>query len=168
MRKQPLMTPGIVVSGVLAATAIWLPLVLANLPFLHVRPITLMILAVCLHATASISSAISVYQIATILEADKPAVYAITTAIFPQVMLVKTLSTLVQRMLTDLKSNKCVQEDPDMKERVETLSKLVDPFDLVFALITFGLHTIYYTIKSYFLLVSLAQIMDNISTGTRQ
>ena len=168
MRKQPLMTPGIVVSGVLAAAAIWLPLVLANLPFLHVQPIILLILAICLHATASISSAISVYQIAAILETDKPAVYAVTTAIFPQVMLVKTLSMLTQRMLTDLKANKRVQEDPDMKERVETLSKLVDPFDLVFTLITFGLHTIYYTTKSYFLLVSLAQIMDNLSTGTRQ
>jgi len=167
MQKQPLITPGVVISGVFAAAAIWVPLILANVPFLQVQPIVLMILAICLHTTASISSAISIYQIATVLEVDKPAVYAAMTAIFPQVMLVKTLFTLTQRMLADLKSDERVQEDPDMKEKIETLSKLVDPFDLVFALITFGLHTAYYTAKSYFLLVSLAHIMDNLSTSTR-
>ncbi|HIC98342.1 MAG TPA: hypothetical protein EYP08_01420 [Pyrodictiaceae archaeon] len=167
MWRHPLVTPGIIVSGVFATAAIWVPLVLASLPFLQASLPVLIILAMCLYAAAAISGAVSIYQIATILEVDKPAVYAAMIAIFPQVALVKTLSVLTQRVLLDLKSDERVKEDPDVKERVEVLSKLVDPFDLVLALITFGLHTAYYTIKSYFLLVSLAHIMDNLSINTR-
>lgn len=166
MWKQPLITPGIIVSGVLATAAIWVPLVLANLPFLQVHLTVLITLAMCLHAAAAISGAISIYQIATVLGVEKPTMYAAMAAVLPQVMLVRTLSVFAQRMLVDLKSDERVKEDPDMKERVNALSKLVDPFDLVLALITFGLHTAYCVVKLYFLLVSLAHIMDSLSVST--
>jgi len=167
MRKHPLVSPGIIVSGMFASASIWVPLLLANFQFLQLHPTVLMILGICLHIAASISSAISIYQTSTIFGIDKPTVYAATTAILPQIMLVKTLSTLMQRILANLKASESVQEDPDVKEKIETLSRLTDPLDLALALVTFGLHTAYYTVKSYFLLKSLAYIEDNLATSVK-
>lgn len=162
MRKHPLVTPGIIVSGMFASASIWIPLLLASLPFLQLHSTILAILAICLHAAASISAAISIYQTATIFGVNKPTVYAAAAAVLPQIMLVKTLSTLIQRILANLKASKNVQEDPDIRERIETLSRLADPLDLALTLITFGLHTAYYTVKSYFLLKSLAYVEDRL------
>jgi len=167
MQKHPLVTPGIIVSGMFATASIWIPLLLASFPFLQLHPTILAILAICLHAAASISAATSIYQTATIFGINKPIVYAAAAAVLPQIMLVKTLSTLTQRILANLKASESVREDPDVREKIETLSRLADPFDLALTLVTFGLHTAYYTVKSYFLLKSLAYVEEHLPVNTK-